>query len=265
MNKPDLPAAANDRGAVVDPWTDMRRFTAARIALGHAGAGLPTAAHLTFQLAHAKARDAVHTPLDVAALTAAFAAAGWASTTVRSAAADRMTYLTRPDLGRRLSEESVRALSAPARAPDVALVVADGLSSTAVTANAEAFVGALLPRLTAAGRTVSPLIVATQGRVALADHVGEILQAKVAVIALGERPGLSAADSLGVYITWNPSRDRIESERNCISNVRAGGLLPADAALQAAGLIENMFVHRTSGVALSSRLAQSSRLTLPAP
>lgn len=238
-----------------DPWTEVRRFTAARLALGHAGNGLPTAAHLAFQLAHAKARDAVHTPLDAAALTERFGRRGWPAQQVTSAAPDRMTYLTRPDLGRRLSDAAIHELSKPAVAPDVAIVVADGLSSTAVAANAEAFVAALLPQLTAAGRSVSALIVATQGRVALADHIGELLQAKVALIALGERPGLSAADSLGVYITWSPSRDRIESERNCISNVRAGGLAPAAAARQAADLIESMFRHRTSGVALSAQLA----------
>lgn len=240
---------------VKDPWTDMRKFTAARIALGHAGNGLPTAAHLAFQLAHAKARDAVHTPLDAAALIRSFTGQNWPCIAVHSAAPDRTTYLTRPDLGRMLSEEAVRELSQPSISPDVALVVADGLSSTAVAANAFAFVAALKARLTEAKRTVSPLIVAVQGRVALADHVGELLQAKVAVIALGERPGLSAADSLGIYITWNPDRTRIESERNCISNVRAGGMSPELAAAQAAGLIESMFKHRTSGVALSARLA----------
>lgn len=247
--------------ATIDPWTEIRRYTDARIALGHAGSGLPTAAHLTFQAAHAKARDAVHTPLDVAALRADFDERGWPSMAVRSAAADRMTYLTRPDLGRRLSEDSIRELSQPTLAPDVALVVADGLSSTAVAANAAHFVAELKARLTAAGKTVSPLIVAVQGRVALADHVGEILQAKVAVIALGERPGLSAADSLGIYITWNPSRERIESERNCISNVRTGGMAPQAAAAQAADLIEAMFHHGISGVALSAQLAAAPLLT----
>lgn len=246
--------------ASIDPWTDVRRFTQARLALGHAGSGLPTAAHLAFQLAHAKARDAVHTPLDIAALTQEFSERGWQSIAVHSAAPDRMTYLTRPDLGRSLSEAAIETLSRPSVAPDVALVVADGLSSTAVAANAAAFVAELKAGLTAAGRTVSPLIVAAQGRVALADHIGEILQAKVAVIALGERPGLSAADSLGVYITWNPNRTRIESERNCISNVRQGGMAPEAAATAAASLIEHMFRFHASGVPLSTLLASAASL-----
>jgi ethanolamine ammonia-lyase small subunit len=256
MSDRHLPAASSPSlGAVADPWMDLKRFTAARIALGHAGYGLPTKAHLAFQLAHARARDAVHTPLDAKALKGTFDAQGWPCLIVKSAAQDRMTYLTRPDLGRRLSEESEQELSAPRAAPDVALVVADGLSSTAVAANAFSFVAALMPLLERNRRTVNPIVIGLEGRVALADHVGEILQAKVALIALGERPGLSAADSLGVYITWDPKRIRIESERNCISNIRAGGLPPERAAEQAASLIESMFAHRTSGVALSTRLA----------
>lgn len=244
-----LPPAQND------PWGELKSFTAARIALGHAGSGLPTAAHLRFQLAHARARDAVHTPLDTTALAARFAAEGWRTLCIASAAADRMTYLTRPDLGRQLSQHAIDALSEPTVAPDVALVVADGLSSTAVSANALPFMRALLPRLKAAKRSVSPLFIATQSRVALGDHIGALLQAKLTVIAIGERPGLSAADSLGVYITWKPERSRIESERNCISNIRNGGLPPEQAAAQAAALIDHMFRYHSSGVALSARLA----------
>lgn len=248
-----------------DPWAALCHFTDARIALGHAGNGLPTAAHLNFQLAHARARDAVHTPLDTASLQQALGADGWATQRVSSAAADRKTYLTRPDLGRCLSETSQTHLSAPVVAPDVALVVADGLSSTAVTANARAFLKPLRTLLQQAGRSLSPLMIATQGRVALGDHIGELLQAKVTLIAIGERPGLSAADSLGVYITWAPNRCRIESERNCISNIRTGGLAPEKAAAQAAGLIDSMFTHALSGVALSARLAtQAQPAALPA-
>lgn len=241
-----------------DPWGELKSFTAARIALGHTGSGLPTDAHLRFQLAHARARDAVHTPLDTAALAKTFAAEGWPSLCVASAAADRTTYLTRPDMGRQLSQSAIDILSEPATAPDVALVVADGLSSTAVTANAQPFMRALLPLLKIAQRSVSPLIIATQSRVALGDHIGALLQAKVTLIAIGERPGLSAADSLGVYITWKPERSRIESERNCISNIRCGGLPPQLAAAQAAGLIDNMFRYRSSGVGLSALLASQT-------
>jgi len=242
-----------------DAWTGLRRFTAARIALGHSGAGLPTAAHLAFQAAHAQARDAVHTPLDAAALMADLAANGWPAFQVASAAPDRPTYLKRPDLGRRLSDESQRRLSEPMPGCDVVLVVADGLSSAAVQANALPTLSALVPLLRRAGRRIGPIIVATQARVALGDPIGQILQADVAIVLIGERPGLSAADSLGLYLTWMPRIGRVDAERNCISNVRACGLAPTEAARQAAALVESMVLHRAAGVALNSRLA------LPAP
>jgi ethanolamine ammonia-lyase small subunit len=245
---PDMPAAADD-------WAPLRRFTAARIALGHAGSGLPTAAHLAFQLAHARARDAVHTPLDTAALIAALTAGGYETMALESAARERATYLARPDLGRRLSENSQALLSQPMVAPDIVLAAVDGLSSTAVAANAMPVIAALTPRLEQRGRSLAPVMIATQGRVALGDHIGEILQAKVAVVLIGERPGLSAFDSLGIYITWMPRIGRVDAERNCISNVRAGGLGPLEAAAQAAELIEGMFRFATAGVELSSRLA----------
>ena len=238
-----------------DNWAALRRFTAARIALGHAGSGLPTTAHLAFQLAHARARDAVHTPLNTAALIGALAAGGFEALKVASAAADRAAYLARPDLGRRLSESSQARLSQPIVAPDVVIAAVDGLSSTAVFANAVPVIAALAPRLKQNGRSIAPVIVATQGRVALGDHIGELLQAKVAVVLIGERPGLSAFDSLGVYITWMPRIGRFDSERNCISNVRTGGLSPAEAAAQTASLIEGMFRFQTAGIDLSTRLA----------
>ena len=234
-----------------DPWTELRRFTDARIALGRCGAGLPTAAHLAFQAAHAAARDAVHRPLDVDGLLAALAALGLSGIPVASAAPDRPTYLQRPDLGRRLSDISQQLLSEPLTVGNVALVVADGLSSAAVENNAPPTVAALVPLLCQAGRRIAPIIVATQARVALGDHIGELLQADVAVVLIGERPGLSAVDSLGLYITWMPRLGRVDAERNCISNVRTGGLAPEEAARQAAALVETMMCYRAAGVALS--------------
>ena len=251
MDKPRLPG----NPSTSDNWVSLRRFTAARIALGHAGSGLPTTAHLAFQLAHARARDAVHTPLDAAMLAAALIAGGYETLEVESAARDRAIYLARPDLGRKLSENSQALLSLPRVAPDIVIAVVDGLSSTAVAANAVPAIEALVPLLKKNGHGIGPVIVATQGRVAIGDHIGELMQAKVAVVLIGERPGLSAFDSLGMYITWMPRIGRVDAERNCISNVRVGGLAPADAAAQAACLIEGMFRFRTAGVDLSTRLA----------
>ena len=234
-----------------DDWTWLSRFTEARIALGRCGPGVPTSAHLGFQAAHAEARDAVLKPFDADAFTTDVGARGWPALAVHSRAADRSIYLQRPDEGRLLSPASEALLSEPRTPAEIVLVVADGLSSRAVQVNALPVLDALMPRLTAAGRRLSPVIVASQGRVALADHVGELFGASVSIMLIGERPGLSAADSLGLYLTWMPRRGRVDSERNCISNVRQGGLAPADAAAQAAELIERMFRHQAAGVSLA--------------
>ncbi len=182
----------------------LRRHTPARIAIGRVGSGLPTHAYLEFQAAHARARDAVHAALDVDAMMQSIAACGWPAIPVRSAAADRQAYLRMPDLGRRLSAESRARLSEPMVAPDVVIVIGDGLSSVAVERNAVPVLQCLGPRLAAAGLQLAPIILAVQARVALADEIGELLQAKLALIMIGERPGLSAADSLGIYLTFAP-------------------------------------------------------------
>jgi ethanolamine ammonia-lyase small subunit len=256
-----------ERPAIADTWGWLTRFTEARIALGHCGTGLPTGPHLALQAAHAQARDAVLKPLDASALMAQMAARGWDAIGVHSRARDRLAYLQRPDDGRTLAADAEARLSEPGIAADVVVVVADGLSSRAVQVNAVPVLDALMPRLREAGNRIAPIVVATQGRVALADHVGEIIRASASIILIGERPGLSAADSLGLYLTWCPRRGRLDSERNCISNVRSGGLSADDAARQAARLIQRMFRHKVAGVALGrlSDAPPSSALAASAP
>ncbi|SFK33522.1 ethanolamine ammonia-lyase subunit EutC [Caulobacter sp. UNC279MFTsu5.1] len=211
-----------------DPWTALRRHTPARIALGRTGASLPTSEVLGFALAHAQARDAVHAPFEAEAAAAAMRALGLETLIVDSAAPDRAAYLRRPDLGRALSEAGRAALAAQAaRAPgscDLAIVVADGLSSTAVHAHAAPLVEALLPMVREAGWRLGPVVVARQARVALGDAVGELLEARLVILLVGERPGLSSPDSLGAYITFAPKVGRTDAERNCVSNIRAEGL-----------------------------------------
>jgi ethanolamine ammonia-lyase small subunit len=226
-------------------WTDLRRFTPARVALGRAGHALPTAAHLAFQAAHAAARDAVHAALDVPALQAALAAHGMASLAVHSAAADRASYLRRPDLGRRLAEAD-RSRLPPA--PGATLfVLCDGLSASAVQRHAPELLALVLPQL---GDAAAPVVIASQGRVALGDDVGATMRAEAVAVLIGERPGLSAADSLGVYLTWQPRAGRTDAERNCISNIRPGGLpLPA-AADRLIWLIGAMRRLRLTGIGL---------------
>jgi ethanolamine ammonia-lyase small subunit len=249
----DRPPRAVEAG-VPESWAGLRQHTPARIAIGRAGSGLPTRAYLEFQAAHARARDAVHAVFDVDSIVRSIAACGWPVIAVRSAAEDRQAFLRKPELGRRLSAESRARLSEPLVAPDVAIVVGDGLSSVAVERNALAVLRVLCPGLQAAGLQVGPIALALQARVALADEIGELLQAKVSLILIGERPGLSAADSLGMYLTFAPRVGRVDSERNCISNIRDGGMSAADAAAQAADLIRAMLEHRASGVLLASRM-----------
>ncbi|MFC5429275.1 ethanolamine ammonia-lyase subunit EutC [Paraburkholderia denitrificans] len=210
-----------------NPWDALRRFTSARIALGRAGSGLPTAPLLAFERAHAQARDAVHQPLDADALHAALKTRALTSIDVHSAAPDRDHYLRRPDLGRRLDEASVRALcdavcDKPAAPADVVFVIADGLSARAAAAHALPVLDAALPRLD--GWRVGPVVVARQARVALGDEIGERLRARYVAMLIGERPGLSSPDSLGLYLTAAPRVGRTDAERNCISNVRPEGL-----------------------------------------
>jgi ethanolamine ammonia-lyase small subunit len=166
-----------------------------------------------------------------------------------------------PDLGRALAAESKARLSEPMVAPDVAIVVGDGLSSVAVARNAIPVLELLCNRLANVGLRLAPIVVATQARVALADEIGELLQAKVSVMMIGERPGLSAADSLGMYLTFGPRRGRLDSERNCISNIREGGMTAQDAAARAVDLIRSMLEHRASGVLLVARTRSAPALT----
>jgi ethanolamine ammonia-lyase small subunit len=229
-------------------WTDLRRFTPARVALGRAGNGLPTAAHLDFQAAHAAARDAVNAALDVAALREALSAADLPSIVVHSAAPDRRTYLLRPDLGRRLREADRATL--PASPGHMLFVVCDGLSAIAVQRHAPVLLARIIPALRDTCHDVSPVVVAEQGRVALGDDIGEAMGAEAVAVLIGERPGLTAADSLGAYLTWQPRRGRTDAERNCISNIRPDGLAPVAAADKLLWLIEAMHRLRLTGVGL---------------
>lgn len=240
-----------------DPWQDLRAFTRARIALGRSGHGLPTAEVLRFGLAHAQARDAVHVPLDVEALTAELLAQGRRAVRVASAVPDRATYLLRPDLGRRLADTSLdvlRALPASERDHDLLLVVGDGLSSLAVQRNAAALVDAIHAQAPA-GWSLGAVIVATQARVALGDPIGEALGARHVAVLIGERPGLGAADSLGAYLTARPQVGRTDAERNCISNVRDGGLPPPEAARRLWWLLQAARRLGVTGVALKDESA----------
>lgn len=236
--------------ATPDPWQPLRAATPARIALGRAGTSLPTAELLRFAAAHAQARDAVHIPLDLPALSLALQADGWLTTPVQSRAATREAYLRRPDWGRRLDAASADRLQLLTAAPvDLAIVVGDGLSATAVQRHAQPLLQALRAAL-GGELSLAPLVLATQARVALADEVGELLNARAALMLLGERPGLSSPDSLGAYLSFAPRVGCTDAQRNCVSNIRPEGLPPPAAGARLAWLVREALRRRLTGVGL---------------
>jgi ethanolamine ammonia-lyase small subunit len=231
----------------------LRDYTPARVELGRTGASLPTRALLDFQLAHARARDAVHLPLAVHSLALELKQKNIPSIALTSAARDRGEYLKRPDLGRRLSQESQERLTALRGEYDAAFVIADGLSALAVHRHAAPLLHLVRRDLEGRNRVdwqIAPVAIVEQGRVAIGDEVGEILGARMTVVLIGERPGLSSPDSLGVYLTWQPRIGRMDAERNCISNIRAEGLSYALAAHKLLFLINESRRLKLSGVRL---------------
>lgn len=289
-------ANVEDALVVVNPWAALRRFTAARIALGRVGVSQPTAPQLAFQLAHARARDAVHQALDVAPLLEGLQElSGQPALALHSAAASRDIYLQRPDLGRRLDAASRQLLqqygqlqpqpsaaqSQPQTQPqpqtqtqpqslaaqpqpsaaqspplpaagsyDLAFVIADGLSALAIEQNVLPFLRCLTARLALEEWTIAPPAVVLQGRVAVGDEVGELLGARAVLVLVGERPGLSSPDSMGLYLTWAPRVGLTDASRNCISNVRPAGLTWEAAAFKLHYLLSEARRRQLSGVAL---------------
>ena len=224
-----------DNGAIVvsNPWSKLRQYTTARIALGRSGTSLPTKPHLEFQLAHARARNAVHHELNTAAFSEALQSRGHETVLLHSAAETRPMYLQRPDKGRRLDAESRTRLAGstrPAAPFDVVFVIGDGLSALAIEENAAAFLDVMLPALKNGGWNVAPLVIVKEARVAVGDEVGELLGAGMVVMLIGERPGLSSPDSMGIYMTLKPRAGLTDESRNCISNVRPEGLSYEHAA-----------------------------------
>lgn len=261
---------------VVDnPWSALRRFTDARIGLGRTGISLPTDKLLEFQLSHAKARDAVHLPLNIPEFLDDFKKLplelelfsrnhakglfqeGIEPILLHSQAIDRDTYLKRPDLGRRLNQSSRETLQHTQidTTPDIAIAIVDGLSSVAIKKNAINFIQMLARELVHDEQEwiLAPFTLVEQGRVAVGDEIGELLNTKVILVLIGERPGLSSPDSLGIYLTYNPKIGLNDANRNCISNIRADGLLYQEAAQKCLYLLKESKRLQLSGVALKDR------------
>ena len=257
-----------------NPWQALRQFTQARIALGRTGVSLPTAPQLAFQLAHAQARDAVHLPLQhevlaqqlALGLTPLFTQAQqpFQLLQLHSAARHRDEYLQRPDLGRQLDAASVAQLQErEASRADLAIVIADGLSALAIQNHALPFLQALLPALFQADWQIAPLSIVRQGRVAVGDPIGQALQAEIVLLLVGERPGLSSPDSMGLYLTYAPRAGLSDAQRNCISNVRPAGLSFVEAAYKLHYLLQNARRKKISGVALKDEtLSQTPQVQM---
>ncbi len=248
---------------VANPWGKLRQFTSARIALGRTGLSMPTTPQLDFQLAHAQARDAVYHALDIEKckkqLHEILELPANHCLTLHSAAIDRDTYLKRPDLGRKLDRTSQETLmrfdqhsmeQESSRAFDVAFVLVDGLSALAIEMNAVPFLKLACTQLSEQGYSIAPFSIVEQGRVAIGDEIGERLGAKLVVVLIGERPGLSSPDSMGLYITWGPKVGLTDESRNCISNVRREGLSIIDAERKLNFLITKAHARRLTGVQL---------------
>lgn len=236
---------------VANSWiARLRALTPARVGLGRTGVSQRTNDLLSFQRAHAQARDAVHARLETAALAAAIGAiSGGDVLRLHSMAADRRAYLQRPDFGRKLDERSAAALTGlKFGACDLSLVVADGLSALAVERHTTPLLQSLLARLD--GWKLAPICIVEQGRVAIGDEIGAALHARLCVVLIGERPGLSAPDSLGAYVTWNPQQSRTDAERNCISNIRTEGLSYAQAVAQLLFYLSEARRRQLTGTAL---------------
>ena len=244
----DKPIAqpSEDRGL----WEELRRLSGARIGLQRAGASLATGPLLDFKLAHARARDAVHDRLDEARLFADLASLGIEVVATASAAEDRQRYLMRPDLGRRLAPGAEAKLTPHAGRHDAAFVIADGLSARAVQRHAQPVLAGLIPALRAERWNIGPLVIVRHGRVAVGDVIAALLGSASVAVLIGERPGLTASDSMGAYLTWQPHPGTTDADRNCISNIRPDGIGYAEAAFKLAHLLRAMRTRRISGVPL---------------
>jgi ethanolamine ammonia-lyase small subunit len=245
-----------------DRWSHLRGLTAARIGLGRAGPGIATADHLAFRAAHALARDAVHASLDLDAVAEAMTPLGLTVLRVESRCADQATYLTRPDLGRRLAPDSAHRLKTAGPGAEVGILVAGGLSALATGSHAASLLALLVPAMLRGGYSVGPICLAPRGRVALGDEVGELLESRLMLVLIGERPGLSSPDSLGAYVTYGPRLGRTDADRNCVSNIRPEGMALDEAARRVGWLIDQALARRISGVTLKD---DSDRLLSATP
>lgn len=256
--KPATVQAANTSPQKADKWAQLSQFTDARIALGRAGVSLPTSVQLQFNVDHAHARDAVKVPLDIVQVMDDLASLGLKSVHVTSQAQDRRVYLQRPDLGRQLSAGSIELLKTQRQQQpmaEVIVVLVDGLSSLAVQNAGATLAANIQQQCEDDGFCCADIVVVEQGRVAIGDEIGQWLGAQMVVLIVGERPGLSSPDSLGIYFTYSPKKGLTDARRNCISNIRPAGLSIEQAAEKTLWLVQQAAKLKTSGVELKDNTA----------
>lgn len=249
---------------IENPWALLKEYTDARIGLGRAGISIPTSHSLAFQLAHAQAQDAVHLPLDVEYVIEQLGNINlnqeiFTPILLHSQAVNRTVYLQRPDLGRRLDKKSIEILkkvnTLKDEKYDLSIVIVDGLSSLAIKENAQIFIKKLIEVLNFSSQDwkIAPITIVQQGRVAIGDEVGQILNSKISIVLIGERPGLSSPDSMGLYLTYNPKVGLTDESRNCISNIRIEGLSYEEAVKKTMYLLKESRKLELSGVNLKDR------------
>ena len=243
--------------ATADPWAGLQNFTEARIALGRCGTSLPLRESLKFKLAHARARDAVHQPVQMELLARKLEGEKISSLQLTSSVTDREEYLTRPDKGRYLSTRSKELLAPIKDNHDIALIIVDGLSAPAIHQSAVGVTCGLLNIIKTTSLTSAPVSLVKNGRVAIGDEIGSLLKAKISLVLIGERPGLTSPNSLGAYLTYNPKPGTTDEARNCISNIREGGLTVTDAIRKIAYLIEMAFNKKYTGVELKDKMTSN--------
>ena len=232
------------------PLNPLKEFTAARVGIGRTGTSIPTKQSLAFKLAHAHARDAVYSVLDIDGLSNDIKQFNLPVLLLHSKAGNRAEYLQRPDLGRKLKKSSANQLKEYTGDYDVSIIIADGLSAAAINENVIGLLSQLIPLFTAANLKLAPVCFVEQGRVAVSDKVAHLLNAKLSVILIGERPGLSSADSIGAYLTYGPKPGLTDESRNCISNIRPQGLMFKPAADKIFYLIQEAFRMKLTGIGL---------------
>lgn len=254
---PEVRLNNNKSSSVVheDPWESLRRVTDARIALGRAGSSLPLQASLSFKLDHARARDAVHMTLQHEQVAEILRNKGLQCLELESEIKNRSEYLTRPDKGRCLSRRSKGLVAKAEKSHDVCLVLTDGLSARAVHEQGAPFILGAEKILHKAGYTIGPVCVVQNGRVAVGDVIGQLLNARLVAVLIGERPGLSSPNSMGLYLTLNPVPGTTDERRNCVSNIREGGLNCVEALRKFAYLVEEALRLGSTGVSLKDRMS----------